>query len=184
MIFRAAKHILRHILAGHQPEHATCALSHFLNCLLGTAVNSAPHAVYDAFDLSGGSAEPAYVKLTPESVRQSIVDEIKCRFRWKLTDLVFETYLKKRQLLRALAMRTGFQLVQRKYAFDKSEKTSSSEDDKENKAPSPKDKNEKKTKKQTPSRGRDSTFEPADILTLIPIVRTTAPGVSDFFFTI
>jgi protein TIF31 len=174
MVFRAAKHILQPLLAGLAAEHASAAVAHFLNCLLGTAYNSSPKAAYTSFDLGGESAEPDYVKITPESVRKSILQEIRSRYRWSLSEEYFEKDLKKRQLLRELAMRVGFQLVQRDYAFDKTQPQPepSSEDDKENKAPV-NGKKEKKAKKPVVAQ-KIHTFEPSDILTLVPIVRSTA----------
>lgn len=179
MVFRAAKHVLQPLLAGLAPEHASSAVAHFLNCLLGTSFNATPRASYQSFDLGGDATEPAYTKLSPESLRESIVREIKTRFRWSLGEDYFEKSLKKRQMLRELAMRVGFQLEQRDYAFDKSEAEAAainSEDDKENKAPvNGKEKKDKKAKKVASAKAeRAHTFEPADVLTLVPIVRSTA----------
>lgn len=176
MVFRGAKHVLRSLLAGLASEHASCAIAHFLNCILGTGFNASPQATYDSFDLGEVAAEPAYTKITPESVRKAITKEVASRFRWAVPTEFFEKDLKKRQILRELAMRTGFQLVQQDYAFDQAEaETINSEDDKENKLPvASKDKKDKK-KKRVSQDVRRHTFEPSDILALIPIVRSTAP---------
>lgn len=177
MVFRGAKHVLRSLLAGLAAEHASCAVAHFLNCLLGTEFNASPKATYEDFDLGESTSEPAYTKLTPESVREAIAKEIQTRYRWALPSDFIEKNLKKRQILRELAMRTGFQLVQQDYAFDKTEAEAiNSEEDKENKvAAQPKDKKDKKKKRAVSPQVRKHTFEPSDILALVPIVRSTAP---------
>ena len=70
-------------------------------------------------------------------------------------------------------MRFAFQLLQRDYNFDRTVENDS-DDDKENRQP--KDKAQRK-KKATPV-SRVTTFEPSDVLTLVPVVRSTAPTVS------
>ncbi|WVR06124.1 hypothetical protein IAU60_003154 [Kwoniella sp. DSM 27419] len=173
MVFRASKHILRDLLAGLQPETTTYAVSHFLNCLLGTGFNASPAAVYNPIGVSGREDEPAYTKLTPESLKQQIIETVQVRYRWTLDETVVAS-LRKKQLLRELAMRVGFQLAQRDYVFDKSsEEEIHPEEDKEARS---KDKKSKKSK--APATKRSSTFEPEDILTLVPVVKSTAPSVT------
>lgn len=180
MIFRSAKHVLKSFLVGLQPEHIPCAVSHFLNCLLGTSRNASPKAIYSPIDLGGVEVEPAYVKATPESIRKTIVEGVKTRFRWTLVDNDLELGLRKKQLLRELAMRVGFQLLQKSYRFDSATAEQVvSDDDKENKVSGGKDKKDKKTKKRQNEEVTvsNTTFQPSDILSLIPIVRSTAPSV-------
>ncbi|WWC58883.1 uncharacterized protein I303_101428 [Kwoniella dejecticola CBS 10117] len=173
MIFRASKHILRSLIANLQPETTTFAISHFLNCLLGTSYNPSPTSSFTPIGVSEREDIPEYTKLTPESLRKSIFEEIQSRYRFSLEESFFEEGLKKRQLLRELAVRFGFQLAQREYLFDKDqEAVSGNEDEKEGK----KDKKAKKTK--VPSVKRAHTFEPEDVLTLVPIVKSTAPTVT------
>lgn len=181
MVLRGAKHVLRPVLAGLAAEHSSAAIAHFLNCLFGTAFNSSPQATYEPFDLGGNVAEPAYTKLTPASVREAITKEIKMRFRFSLPAEYFETGIKRKQLLRELATRVGFQLAQREYAFDKAQAEAvANEDDKENKpVVNGKDKKDKKAKKtSSANNSRKHTFEVSDVLALVPIVRSTAPSVT------
>jgi protein TIF31 len=130
--------------------------------------------------LGGVEVEPAYVKATPESIRKTIVDGVKTRFRWTLVDNDLELGLRKKQLLRELAMRVGFQLLQKSYRFDSATAEQVvSDDDKVNKVSGGKDKKDKKTKKRRNEEVTvsNTTFQPSDILSLIPIVRSTAPSV-------
>lgn len=173
MVFRASKHVLRRLVRELQPEHVPCSISHFLNCLLGTGYNAAPTAIYIPVDLRPED-EPAYVTLTPESLRAEIVKVIKTRFRWRLDEEYLSTGLRRRQLLRELAMRFAFQLLQRDYIFEQ-HVDAHSDDDKENR-PNGKEKIQRK-KKAAPV-PRVTTFESSDVLTLVPIVRSTAPSVS------
>lgn len=181
MVFRAAKHALRRNVRDLLPEHVPAAVSHFLNCLLGTGLNASPKAVYERADV-GPTAEPAFVSLTPESLRKEIIAEIEVRFRWNLDEAFLVSGLRRPQLLRELASRFAFQVVQRDYAFEASAEASSTDSDKENRqaaAAAPKDKKSKKsTKSASAPAKRTTTFEAADILTLLPIVHSTAPSVS------
>lgn len=172
MVFRSSKHILRRLICGLQPEHVPCAVSHFLNCLLATGYSPTPIAIYHPIDLTS-EPEPAYVALTPESLRADILVTVKTRFRWTLDEAYLTTGLRKRQLLRELAMRFAFQLLQRDYSFER-ELEKDSDDDKENRHP----KDKAQRKKKVPTVSRVTTFEPSDVLTLVPVVRSTAPSVS------
>lgn len=165
MVFRASKHILRQLVQGLQPEHIPCAVSHFLNCLLG--FNPSPKAVYKPLDFAQ-SPEPLYVSITPESLRKQVVSEVQTRYRYELDEEYLVSGLRKRQLLREIASRFAFQLQQRDYQFEKSDATSEDET-------SRKDKDKKKAPKSAP---RESTFELADILTMIPVLKSTAPAVT------
>lgn len=177
MVFRASKHILGRLIRDLLPEQVPSAVSHFLNCLIGTGFNASPKATFERSDV-GTSTVPEYVSLTPEILRKEIIEQAELRFRWKLDDPFIASGLRRPQLLRELAQRFAFQVVQRDYVFDGSSEASS-ESDKENRAaPPPKDKKSKKGKASAAPAKRSSTFEPADILTLVPIVRSTAPSVS------
>ncbi|GMK54172.1 hypothetical protein CspeluHIS016_0107580 [Cutaneotrichosporon spelunceum] len=170
MVFRGAKHVLRDLVRGLLPEQVPNAVSHFLNCLLGTGYNSSPKAVFEQLEV-GPSTEPAYVSLTPESLRKQIVSEVETRFRWKLD--AEDLAARKPQLLRELASRFAFQIAQRDYSFDSSSETAAAVNvDTEKAAP------KKKKGKAAGSVKRTTTFEPADILTLLPVVMSTAPSVA------
>jgi protein TIF31 len=176
MIYRGGKYILRSLIRGLAAEHIPCAVSHFLNCLLGTSVSAEPKAVYNSLGLSDED-EPAYTRLTPESLRKQMIAEVERRFRWRLEESVLTGGLRKQHLLREFAERIAFQVLQRDYVFEASEDketSAASEDDKEVKA----NKNKKDKKAKPTAHVRSTTFEPSDILTMIPIVRSTAPSVS------
>jgi protein TIF31 len=165
MVFRATKHILRTLIAGLQSEHVSSAISHVLNCLLGTGYNAFPSSSYQPIPFLD-EAEPTYVLLTPESLRVMVVHEVQKRYRWTIADSDFET-LRKPQLLRELASRFAFQIVQRQYDFV---------------APPQSGQDEKDKAKKGGKKLRTTTFIPEDILCLVPIVKNTAPPVSFFSF--
>lgn len=175
MVYRASKHVLRKLVRELLPEYVPCAVSHFLNCLLGTEFNANPKAVYERSEV-GPSETPAYVSLTPESLRKDITEEIALRFRWQLDEAFLTTGIRRPQLLRELASRFAFQVVQRDYAFDSSANVAPAAAEEKPAAPA-KDRKAKKSKSAAPSK-RATTFEPADVLTLVPVVRSTAPSVS------
>ncbi|WVF70930.1 hypothetical protein IAT40_005725 [Kwoniella sp. CBS 6097] len=182
MVFRASKHILRELIAGLQPETITYAVSHFLNCLLGTEFNSSPSAIYNPIGVSDREAEPAYTKLTPESLKKQIVEIVQARYRWSLDEEYLTSGLRKKQLLRELAMRVGFQLAQREFVFSKAEEAANAQSDEEKEKENNKSGKDKKAKKTNRANAaalkRTSTFEPEDVLTLVPIVKSTAPSVT------
>lgn len=178
MVFRAAKHILRELLYPLQPETATDAISHFLNCLLGSCLNPAPVASYTPIGINSNEPEPAYVKLTPECLRAQIIKEVKSRFRWTLDKSFLENGLRKKQLLRELATRVGFQLTQREYVFSKDQE----EEEKEEDVKSKEKKKGSKSGAKVQAVKRTTTFEGEDILTLVPVIKSTAPSVSHILF--
>lgn len=170
MVFRASKHVLRRLVRDLLPEQVPAAVAHFLNVLLGTEVNPAPKAVYERSDV-GPAKEPEYVSLTPEQLRAELIEEIETRFRWKLDESFLTQGLRKPQLLRELASRFAFQLAQRDYAFTSEDAAAEPE--------APKAAKGKKNAKAAASAiKRSTTFEPADILTLVPVIRSTAPAVT------
>lgn len=173
MVFRSAKHILRSLLHGLSAEQSIYALTHFLNCLLGADKNANPKAHFESYDFLD-VAPPAYTKLTPASLREQIVAQVEARFRWKLDPSYFTEGLKKRQLLRELANRTAFQLDQREYSFSSQDEEALSET-----ADAGKNKKAKKSKDVAVDAARINTFEPSDIVTLLPIIKGCAPSVSE-----
>ena len=172
MILRASKHVLRSLVKGLAPEYVPCAVSHFLNCLLGAEFADSPKAVYQPLGLGADEPEPAYVSLTIASLRERIVAEIAKRFRYSLpVDTVRD--VRKRQLMRELAMRCGFQLAQRDYAFTSADVQVNGDSDGEKKS--------KKDKTKQVVAARTTTFLPEDVLTLVPVLKTTAPTVSSYY---
>jgi protein TIF31 len=170
MVFRASKHILRRLVHGQSAQNSACAVSHFLNCLLGSDKNSSPVAEYESLDFQDVAA-PAYTQLTPESVRSEIINEVAQRFRWNLDPSYFTETMRKPQLLKELATRIAFQLSQREYEYTGSNEDASAVD------ADSKAKKGKKGKNAT-NTFRATTFEPSDILVLLPVVKSAAPSVS------
>ncbi|KIR50673.1 protein TIF31 [Cryptococcus gattii Ru294] len=175
MVFRAAKHVLRELLCPLRSETATDAISHFLNCLLGSSLNPSPVASYTPIGINANEPEPAYVKLTPEGLRAQIIIEIKSRFRWTLDESFLESGLRKKQLLRELATRVGFQLAQREYIFSKDQEE---EEKREEDVKSKEKKKGSKAGAKVQTVKRTTTFEGEDVLTLVPVIKSTAPSVS------
>ncbi|KAJ9099776.1 hypothetical protein QFC21_003774 [Naganishia friedmannii] len=175
MVFRGAKHILRSLLHGLSAEHSIYALTHFLNCLFGAEKNANPTAIFEAYDFLDMPV-PAYTKLTPEALRQQIIEQVQARFRWKLDESFLTTGMKKQQLLRELATRTAFQLEQREYSFSAAavEEVTASEQE----TASGKAKKSKKSKADVAVDLRLNTFEPSDIVTLLPVIKSCAPSAS------
>ncbi|WVO16806.1 hypothetical protein L204_104492 [Cryptococcus depauperatus] len=175
MVLRASKHILRSLLYPLQLDQAPAAISHFLNCLLGAEIDPHPVAEWTPLQLSSiDEPKPEYVSFSPEGLREKIRKEVEVRFRWSLNneDVIG---LEKKQLLRELALRTGFQLVKRNYIFDPQLKptftpaaalTSTEKKDKKNK------RGEERKKERT------RVFESDDVLALVPIIKSTAPSVT------
>lgn len=157
MVFRASKKILQGILNGLSAEQSPAAVSHFLNCLFAS-MDASP--VYDSLGL--GEKTPAYTKFTTESVRKQVIAEVEARFRWRLDEATLDG-IPRLPLLRELATRIGFQLKQRAYF----------------QVPASADEDIKVSKKKAASAStRTSFFEPSDIVTLLPVIKSCAPAVS------
>ncbi|ORY34328.1 putative eukaryotic translation initiation factor 3 subunit [Naematelia encephala] len=176
LVFRASKHVLRRLVSELSSEHVPAAVSHFLNCLLGTAFNPSPKASFEAITLDSDEPTPAYVELTPESLRAELISEIQTRYRWTMSELDLSD-VRKTQLLRELAMRTAFQLVQRDYAFEQTGEVDGHASE-EDKTVAKKDKKDKKVKIKAKSCVRTTTFEPEDVVCWVPVVKSTSPGCS------
>jgi len=163
------------------------AIAHYLNCLLGTSLNPNPTATPAAIpdDLfttpttKPSSSEVEYTRLTPESLRQLIIAEVGKRFRWTLTEEYLSGGLRKKQLMRELGLRLGWQLLRRDYVFEP--RTSANGDEGKEKSKKEKKRigngigNGKVEKKEVEG---DVTFRREDVLCLVPIVKGTAPSVS------
>ena len=113
-----------------------------------------------------------------------ISEQVQARFRWSLPASYFEQDVRRPQLLRELATRVGFQLLQRSYVFEKTVvEAANGQDngahDSSDSSPTSSIKKDKKKNKEglAGPKCRNTTFEPSDVLTLLPIVKTTAPSV-------
>ncbi|KAI3478170.1 hypothetical protein L1887_59944 [Cichorium endivia] len=144
-------------------------------------------------------------KLTPESLKQKLVEEIRKRYRFELPLSFFDQELRRPQLLREVALRAGVQLKLQNYVLEGKlvEADGALSDDshgevqangnaKENGAgvSGKKNKNKKKgsngelngSKKTAGSAdkkpiqaARTTSFEPSDVLNLVPVVKDSTP---------
>lgn len=165
MIFRASKHILRSLLKGLLADEWANVISHFLNCLVGTALEASPKPVPNPSPFASADEPAAWTQLTPESLRKQIAKEVESRFRYTVPAEYLVEDLKKAQIVRELASRFAFQLVARDYQF----------------APAEEGTAEKKIvgkKAKAAAAGRTTTFVPEDVLTLIPVVKIAEPSSS------
>lgn len=90
-----------------------------------------------------------------------------------------ESGLRKKQLLRELATRVGFQLAQREYIFSKDQEE---EEKREEDVKSKEKKKGSKAGAKVQTVKRTTTFEGEDVLTLVPVIKSTAPSVSYLLF--
>ena len=187
MVFRASKHILRNYLT--QINDVTLIqplISHFLNCLLGTSLESNPKPVVpkDDFDneimTESDKKSSEWFNLNPTSLRNKIIGEISKRFRFNLSESFFDLEIRKPQLLRELALRVGFQLDLRDYRFDnKYDEIQDNEIDSKvvnDNTLSKKAIKKAKAQAQAQSRAlsgidRSTTFIPSDIIEIVPLVK-------------
>ncbi|KAL3593910.1 Intracellular distribution of mitochondria [Fusarium poae] len=191
MVSRAFKHIsgayLRHLPVPAVPA----AVSHLLNCLLGHKFNSKPVAELDSEIRSlYADADWSFEKVTPESLRQNIEEQILQRFRYELDEDWYNT-VRPVQLLREVSLKLGIQVQAKDYTFTadgaaaaaaaastKTEKTpangqtngesSSSKKKKKNKA-------REVSPPETVATANVHTFTPDDIVDLVPLIKDSCP---------
>ncbi|GAC97604.1 hypothetical protein PHSY_005190 [Pseudozyma hubeiensis SY62] len=117
MVLRASKRILRGLIRDVEQVNVAACVSHFLNCLVGDKINASPEARPAATPLSD-VAEAEWTKLTPETLREQLKAEIRKRFRFELPASFFDQELRRPQLLREVALRTGIQLKLQDYVLE------------------------------------------------------------------
>ncbi|PWN28056.1 hypothetical protein BDZ90DRAFT_160733 [Jaminaea rosea] len=200
MVVRAAKKILNNLLRTASPVDLTACVSHFLNCLLGAARESAPHAEWTPSPFDESPEEPAWAKLTPASLQEKVDFEVRRRYRFQLpSDYLTSGSARKPQLLREVSIRSGIQLKLQEYAFDaiaagQANGHHSTDSDSARPATPPATSNKAATsvsvgnkKKKggkkvagidevsAAARTQSTTFSPEDVLNLLPIVKDSAP---------
>ncbi|KAK0535693.1 Intracellular distribution of mitochondria [Tilletia horrida] len=225
MVVRAAKRLLRAFLRQVTYAEAANVISHFLNCLLGTAIEPKPAPVVHLSPLADGfeggvyddavpsstedKADSRWSELTPESLRAQVLLEIRRRYRFELPAQFLERGLRKAQALRELSQRCGIQLKLQAYKFERASETSdlnghadgegkangdsaaqhhSSDEGASTPTAAAAAANKKKSKKKkaassvsdgfgfsTQTRPRITTFEPEDVLNLVPVIKDSAP---------
>ncbi|KAI1315537.1 Intracellular distribution of mitochondria [Mortierella claussenii] len=173
MVVRSVKRIIRKSLRGLPTTHIPDCISHIFNCLLGHELNANPTATL----AQDGNA---YTLIAPENLRESIQAEVLLRYRFQLPEDFIKTLPKEKKipLLRDICLRTGVQVEAREYIFFPSTEsatetapaaaetivTPSGKKGKQSKA-------DKQTRTIAKSKKRSTTFEPSDILTILPLVK-------------
>ncbi|KAM5345561.1 hypothetical protein ACJ41O_011422 [Fusarium nematophilum] len=186
MVARSFKHLSAMYLR-HLPVPAVPAcVAHLLNCLLGHNFNSEPVAEIDSsLRTLYADADWSFEKVTPESLREEIEEQILKRFRYELDD-DWHNQVRPVQLLREVCLKIGIQIQAKDYAF-------TSEDAEATPAPPPKApqaatngqaNGEGKKKKKNKAREASPdvvvlanihTFSPDDVVDLVPLIKDSCP---------
>ncbi|KAG0305797.1 Intracellular distribution of mitochondria [Dissophora globulifera] len=181
MVVRSVKRIIRKALRGLPTTHIPDCVSHILNCVLGQEYNPNPVATMaqDGY---------LYVEFTPASLRKDILAEVLSRYRFQLPEDFVSVIAKEKKIpiLRDICLRAGIQVEARDYIFSPVAESVNSTSETVSVAAevsSGKKSNKNKAEKQashhhdkqarsiTKSKKRATTFEPSDILTLLPLVK-------------
>lgn len=196
MIVRAFKHIANGLL-NHLPAlFAPACVAHLLNCFIGVQLNTEPKAELDEeMRKLYPDGDFSFEKLTPEHLRQQIIEQVKLRYRFDLPEDWTST-LKPLQLLREAALRLGLQIVAKEYNFGQSVQpavngvsvTANGESTTTNgtnghhmdESSGSKKKKKKATDQAPPqtngvSHKPATTFTPDDILNIVPTIKDAAP---------
>jgi protein TIF31 len=186
MVSRAFKHITNQYLRNVPPCFAQSCVSHLLNCLLGTDLNSNPQAEVEE-DLKAlyPDASFDFEKETPEKLTEEIRSQISLRYRYELEgDLVQGG--KHLQVLREVSKKLGLQLEAKEYQFDAAstqpdlQEKHSSDSLAEPQTNGNHKKNKKKKQQQletSPTRGNTVllTFHPENVMNIVPLVKEASP---------
>lgn len=186
MIARASKHILNRLLLNANSYDHASVVSHFLNCLLGTSLESHPVAVLSSLP-EGLNADRTWSTLTPAALRSQIITEVASRFRYTLPTTAFEGDLRRVRMLKEVLLRGGIQLLMRAYEFgDVSKVVSNGSTVPEVKPVEVEVDASKKKKKSTGKKAKEQSaapsqlvsFYPEDVLNLMPVVKHNTHKVS------
>lgn len=188
MIARAFKHVANRYLKNIPAVFSASCLAHLLNCLLGAGYNKAPKAHFDE-DLSSyySDADWSFTTIDPQILRAQIEEQVQLRYRFELEEKWF-VGLKYIQLLREICLKLGVQLTAKDYQF-----STQAEVHTNGLAPPPNGvlhamngASSKKKKKNgdhnLASQSTESlslkpnvTFDPDDIVNIIPVVKDACP---------
>lgn len=184
MIARAFKHImngyLRHLPAIFAPN----AISHLLNCLLGSDVNQSPPVDLSEERSYYADGDYSFEKVTPKSLATDIAAQIKTRYRYDLPQ-DWQSNVKPLQLLREICLKNGIQLAARDFAFTKEAQQDTQtlatattngvhhEDNKKKKSKKARARSESPASETKET--RKTTFVPDDVLNVTPIVKDASP---------
>ena len=181
MIARAFKHVmngyLRHLPTIFAPE----AVSHLLNCLIGTKFNSSPKVEIGESRSLYTDGDFSFEKVTPEALAEEVKRQVVMRFRYQLPE-TWQDSIKPLQLLREICLKTGIQLGARDFAFTKGADKPTTNGHTVNGTEETKKKKSKKARGRSESPDENkakaaptTTFIPDDILNVVPIVKDAAP---------
>lgn len=122
MISRSVKHLLRNMSKSLPAPLLSHFVSHFFNCLLGSAINERPFCLIDE-DLKFfyNSKHLDFIKLSSISVTELIEREVLRRFRYDLPPNWMKELVNPFQLFRAISIGFGIQWRSRNYVFTKEE---------------------------------------------------------------
>ncbi|CAG5872673.1 unnamed protein product [Menidia menidia] len=146
IIIRSTKHIFRTYLQNVEPAAFSAAVSHFLNCLLGSSV-CLPDSGSDELlsrrrsrrrrshgGRAGSLPDGVWVKLSAAELWSRIRAEAEDYYHYtvnseSLDELIQKHNLQRISLLRELAIKTGIQVQLREYVFDSRHRPVFGEDD-------------------------------------------------------
>jgi protein TIF31 len=192
MVVRASKRLLRKYTATLDLETSRLCLSHYLNCLLGGAINAKPTPVLPA---GKNKNDYSWAHLTPQSLKKIVQVQVLLWFRYSLTDDDW-SQLKPIPTLRETCIRTGIQLEARDYrfaAYTPEEVAANTAADaqlesllsRQKQQQQQQQKTTRKVKKQqrtvdtlVAAPRRKTTFVPEDILNILPTVKQASTRVS------
>ena len=189
MITRSFKHILNRYLRHLPTFFSTGCISHLLNCLLGTQLNSNPKPEVDE-DMKSlyPDGDFSFARVDPAGLKSDIETQVRTRYRYNLPEDWLSS-IKPLQLLREIALRQGLQLSARDYVFAPESGSSQNGDASHTNDNLPQQTNgthlEAPKKKKKKARDASpasitaievaSTFTPEDIINIAPIVKDAAP---------
>lgn len=186
MISRACKHILNAMLRGLPGPLVSFCVSHFLNCLLGAEYNPDPKVFPDEglWELYH-DADFGFEKLTVNGLRARIEKEIQRRFRFTL-ESGWVGSIKHLQMLREVALKMGLQLKIKNYQFGPEKPPPEPRANEESPAINGHSKGKSNGKKKSPAgsihqvspKRPSTTFDPDDVMNIVPIVKDSSAKVS------
>ncbi|KAK8199348.1 putative eukaryotic translation initiation factor 3 subunit CLU1/TIF31 [Phyllosticta capitalensis] len=185
MIARGFKHVANQKIRYLPSPFIGAAVAHLLNCLLGGEVNANPTVEIDS-ELRAlyADADFSFEQVTPESLKQAVVDEVFTRFRFEVGNNWIEAG-KHFQILREVSLKLGIQLEAKDYAFTKEQAASAPKIAIPEAKPATNGHSKGKKKKggekspsptATPATpAQVVTFRPDDVQNVVPIVKEASP---------
>ncbi|TID24497.1 protein TIF31 [Venturia nashicola] len=191
MVSRGFKHVANQKLKHLPTPFAPACTAHLLNCLLGSHLNSKPvPETEEALRIVYSDAEFSFEKVTPESLRAEIVEQIRMRYRYAIDGEIVAAG-KEVQMLREVSLKLGLQLVAKQYAFTPQDKepngtanghANSGANNLSNGVQSNEGKKKKKSNKtssQTVTHAAPlpppASFHAVDILNFVPVLKEASP---------